>query len=170
MTQFTRIQSTFLLLASLCLPLSLHTGCSSQEAAPEVTEEAAPAEKAAEEAPKAEAPAGEAAQGKTTMGNDCVRNCRVAARDAFTACKDGGADEDTCRAQVRETVNPCMEACSAENFKNGQQDCQTTCGLKAREAFRACVEEGGDRDACGTTARGAMPACTAECEAGEAAE
>ena len=170
MTQLTRIQSTFVLLISLCLPLSLHSGCSSDEAAPEVTEEAAPAEKAAEEAPEAEAPEANANPGKTTMGNDCVRNCRGAARDAFTACKDGGGDEDTCRAQVRETVNPCMETCSAETAKHGGEDCQTTCGLKAREAFRVCVEEGGDRDTCGATARGAMPACTAECQAAAAAE
>ena len=170
MTQFTRIQSTFLLLISLALPMSLYSGCSSDEAASEVMEEAAPAEKAAEEAPEAEAPEANANPGKTTMGNDCVRTCRVAARDAFTACKDGGADEDTCRAQVRETVNPCMQACSADQAQNGQDDCQTTCGLTAREAFRVCLEEGGDREACGQSARGAMPECTAACQAAAAAE
>ncbi len=170
MTQFTRVQSTFLLLFSLCLPLSLHTGCSSEEAAPEVTEEAAPAEKTAEEAPEAEAPEANANPGKTTMGNDCARACRVAARDSFTACKDGGGDEDTCRSQVRETVNPCMQACSTDQAQNGPNDCQTTCGLTAREAFRVCLEEGGDRDACGKSARGSMPECTAACQAAAAAE
>ena len=63
----------------------------------------------------------------------------------------------------REELDRRRAEASANCSEGDGEDCREQCGLRAREGYRLCVEDGGDERECGARARLSIPDCHAAC-------
>lgn len=95
----------------------------------------------------------------------CEKQCDARARAMYKSCVDGGTEEARCAARAREAAQKCKAACGTETKPPPSVigACQRDCSVKAREAHKSCLDNGGDPAACSEAARTALRECTAAC-------
>lgn len=109
----------------------------------------------------------------------CRDRVRAAVREAVSRCRENDGGRRRCAAVAEETRRHAMRVCAGHDDQDANRgrpegerpgegerprlgECEARCGLAAREIAGTCVDDGGDREACGAEGRAAHGACIEE--------
>ncbi len=85
--------------------------------------------------------------------------CAHEAHAQHRACVDGGGEPEACAQDARAAQRQCREAHADDHRRGPARGCLAECARGVRAEVIACVEDGGERDACVDAGRGAFDAC-----------
>lgn len=112
----------------------------------------------------------------------CEEKCFIAGRQFYRECRKDGGNRRECRKATREFVRKCLADCDGgspapdplfemelQNPFGGEpeemiDECRWDCLLKALEAFRACMDDGGSFWECLPVFRKTYEECAENCE------
>ncbi|MFN3200827.1 MAG: hypothetical protein ACE366_20680 [Bradymonadia bacterium] len=123
----------------------------------------------------------------------CFQGCEEGIQQAYEMCLESGLPEEACDEIISAEANTCFESCLPgdgegpggnipdegpdgeipdDGFPGGGPDggfgeCEEACFAAGDEAFAACLDNGGDFNACGEEAGAVAEACMMQCGEGE---